>query len=381
MKDAYNQPYGPSIIKKWIWILVVIIFLIVMVIPSVIVAIGGAGFARLIGFIPASKQYQAPPSVINNPKHSTQLPLEIGWMSGSGATIQQLADYKNLKVVSPEAASIDNQYNLQVNSDPTISSSIRQQGKNIWARVTMQKDTKPNVHTFLANPNQTQNVINKLVQSASALHWDGVNLDIENVNIQDRDAFSAFVKNLSSALNKSSIIFSIDLPPDSGGDNKNSPFDHEALGKYCNYIFFMGYDQHWSTDPVPGPVTSLSWLKDNVQEYIQTGVSPDKLILGLPAYTRIWKQNQQDRIISDPAEPIAYIEHLVTQNQRNLTWDSTLGEYYTTYTANKLQYKIWLPTVKSFNLYLNLVPQYHLAGTAVWSLDQMDAAYWNKIFQ
>jgi spore germination protein YaaH len=214
-------------------------------------------------------------------------------------------------------------------------------------------------------------VIDKIIHSAKANHWDGVNLDIENVSSEDRNAFSQFVKALSNGLNKSSVILSIDLPPETiGSNNIGTPFDHEVLGKYCNYIIFMGYDQHWSTDPIPGPITSLSWLKENLQEYLHTGIPAEKLILGLPAYTRIWEQNQQDHVVKNPAEPLQYVEKLVAQNHRNLAWDSTLGEYFISYTAQNLQYKIWLPNEKSFNLYLDLIPQLHLAGTAVWDLNQ-----------
>jgi hypothetical protein len=56
------------------------------------------------------------------------------------------------------------------------------------------------------------------------------------------------------------------------------------------------------------------------------------------------------------------------------------SEYFISYTAQNLQYKIWLPNEKSFNLYLDLIPQLHLAGTAVWDLNQMNSVYWNKIF-
>jgi spore germination protein YaaH len=353
-----------------------------MFIPSIIVLGTRMDFTQIKGAFTVSKHTQLSSELRRKVLDPSQKsPLEIGWILGSGVTMQHMADYKNLKVVSPALATIDNQYNLQVNSDPSITNTIRQQGKRIWVRIIMQSDSKSSIHAFLANPYKTQGVINKVLQSAASNNWDGVNLDIENVSEQDRNAFSQFIKNLSKALNKTSLILSIDLPPDpKGSNNQQTSFDHELLGKYCNYIIFMGYDQHWSTDPIAGPVTSLSWLKENIQEFIQTGIPPEEIILGLPGYTRVWEQDQHGNIIKDPAQPIPYIENLVGQNHRNLTWDSTLGEYYTSYTVQNLQYKIWLPTEKSFNLYLELIPLYHLAGSAIWNLNQMNPDYWNKIF-
>jgi spore germination protein YaaH len=306
--------------------------------------------------------------------------LNIGWVSGNNQILQHLSDYQNLNIVSPALASIDDQFNLHVTSD-AVTNTIHTQGKAIWARVIMNSDTKTNVHAFLTNQDKVQELIKQIHQTALRNNWNGINLDIENVNAGDREVFSQFIIQLSHELKKTSIVLSIDLPPDpSGKKNQQSPFDHKVLGEYCNYVVFMGYDQHWSTDPIPGPVTSLSWLKQNIQEFIQTGISPEKIILGLPAYTRIWEQNQQGSIVKDPAEPIQYIESLVEQNHRNLSWDSTLGEYYTSYQVNNLQYKIWLPTVKSFNIYLNLISQFHLGGSAVWNLDFMNTSYWNQIY-
>jgi spore germination protein YaaH len=342
-----------------------------MIVPSIIVyfSTGNNGFFKDVSnLMPATTESQ-------------KSPLTIGWVSNHNPNLQHLADYQKLNVVSPALATIDNQFNLQVISDSTVTNTIQKQGKVVWTRMIMSTDTKSNVHAFLANPNKVQALIKQIHQSALMNHWNGVNIDIENVNNGDREAFSQFMKKLANELNKTSILVSIDLPPDPNGKNNDqSPFDHQTLGRYCNYVVFMGYDQHWSSDPIPGPVTSLSWLKQNLQEFMSTGISPDKIILGLPAYTRIWEQNQQGNIVKDPAESISYVESLVKQDNRHLSWDSALGEYYTSYNVNNVQYKIWLTTAKSFNMYLNLISQFHLAGSAIWNLDFMNPTDWNQLY-
>lgn len=350
------------------------LFFIVMIIPTIIVY--GAG--HVYETFNRSSYNQSSSSISQQQEAAS---LTLGWISGNNSNINHLTDYKNLNIVSPALATINNQFDLQVAAQSSNTNNIQSQGKKVWARIIMNNDTKTNVHTFLANNKKVRELSKIIRQTAITNNWDGINLDIENISGGDREALSQFIKYLSDELNKTSISLSIDLPPDPNGNNNTaSPFDHKIIGKYCNYIVFMGYDQHWSTDPVPGPVTSLSWLKQNVQEFIQTGISPNKLILGLPAYTRIWEQNQQGQIVKDPAEPIQYVQSLVTKNHRNLAWDSALGEYFTSYNVNNVQYKIWLPTEKSFNIYLNLINQFHLAGSAVWNLNLMETDYWNQIY-
>jgi spore germination protein YaaH len=349
-----------------------------MIIPSIIVSSSGK-----IGFKETSNIWNQKQSPIQKGLESFKnSSITMGWVSSnSNQSLEHLTDYKNLDVVSPVLASIDDQFNLQAISNDTVTNNIQKQGKNVWARIIMSTDTKNNVHAFLSNQNKVQESIKQFHKSALMNGWKGINIDIENVSSGDREAFSQFIKKLSTELNKTSIILSIDLPPDpSGKNNIQSPFDHTVIGKYCNYIVFMGYDQHWSSDPISGPVTSLSWLKENLQEFIGTGISSDKIILGLPAYTRIWEENQQGKIVKNPAEPIQYVESLVKQDRRQLTWDAALGEYYTSYSVNNIQYKIWLPTEKSFNIYLNLISQLHLAGSAIWNLDFMNTSYWNQIY-
>ncbi|NRD79712.1 hypothetical protein HPT25_20330 [Bacillus sp. BRMEA1] len=375
IKNIFNWKSSQVRFHPSFWMMAILLFSLVLLVPSMIVYIGGSNTAPNHGV--GAKQS----STNGTSQTGKASSITLGWVSGTLPNVQGLADYKNLTVVSPDSATIDNHFNLQVNSNAVLTNKILAEGKVIWARIMMDTDTNTKVHEFLTNHTKTKQIIKNIHQNAVHNHWYGVNLDIENVSRADRGAFSQFIKNLSSELNKTSIVLSIDLPPDPNGRNNNgSPFDHDIIGKYCDYIVFMGYDEHWGTDPVPGPVTSLSWLKENVQEFIQTGIPADKIIMGVPGYTRIWQQNPQGKIVKDPAEPIQYVESLVTKNRRNLSWDPSLGEYYTSYYANNLQYKIWLPTAKSLNLYIDLVSKYHLAGSAVWELRFMNANYWNQIF-
>lgn len=311
---------------------------------------------------------------------SSSSSLTLGWITGNGETMAQIADYQNLKIVSPALASIDNDDALHVTAEPNTIDSLHKQGKKVWVRLIMKTDTKTSIHKLLTNSTATQAVINKVCEAASKGHWDGVNVDIENVDVRDRNQFSQFIEQMSNRLKQSNTVLSIDLPPDPKAGNQKSPFDHAVLGKYCNYVVFMGYDQHWSTDPTPGPITSLPWLKSTLQEFIQTGIPSKEIILGLPAYTRIWEQDKQGYIVKDPAYSVDYVANLVTQNHRNLSWNSALGEYNITYSANNMYYKIWLPTAISYHAYLNLISKLHLAGSAIWNLDFMNADYWNLIY-
>ncbi len=305
--------------------------------------------------------------------------IQLGW-TGNQINTNTLARYKGLNIISPPAGSIDKQFHLHVSSNPLTNETLHNQNQHVWARITMGQDVKQTIHELLASPSKSDSLIKSMNQAAQQNHWDGINLDIENVSNQDRNAFSQFIKNISSTLHQSHIILSIDIPVDVKAGNDSSPFDHQVLGQYCDYIALMGYDEHWSTDPNPGPITSLPWLTNGLTELMQTGIPANKIILGLPAYTRIWKQNQT-AMLADPAYPFHYVEQQLLQNHRTLNWDPQLGEYYSSYRDNNHnEYKIWLANEKSLQIYLTLISKYHLAGSAIWNLDMIDTTTWNKLY-
>ncbi|MED1203608.1 glycosyl hydrolase family 18 protein [Heyndrickxia acidicola] len=374
--NRYTQNPVIQRLRRYFWIFVIVLPLVVMMIPSVIVNyFSSKSTMENFSSIPTHQH--------NLNQKSVPKPLiTLGWLSGTASSIEQLNDYENLDVVSPDFAVIDSNGHLKLDPQQNFSTMIETQGKKNWPRITMELDTKAANHVFLSNPAQQQQVIQSLYQAAIQQQWEGVNIDMENVDVRDRDLFSQFIENLSAVLHKSHLILSVDIPPDQKeGENQLSPFDHADLAKTCDYLVFMGYDEHWSTDPIAGPVTSLNWLDENIKELIQTGIPSDKIILGLPSYTRLWESNAKGYIVNNPAFAVGYVEKLMNENHHSLNWDSTLGEYYTSYDVNNIHYQVWLPSQKSYDLYLKLCSTYHLAGAAVWNLDFMTSAYWNSIDQ
>lgn len=278
---SYKRPPNLRKIQKYLSIFFLFIFLIILSIPTIIVFSEGNGPVTMnkpLSSLTSQKTSVATKNnntSVNRQTVSKESPLSIGWATSNDPSRYNLSTYHNLKVVSPALVPIDTQYTLKVNSNPPIIQAMQVQNQKVWVRFIIKNDTKSNVHTFLSSPSKIQEIIKEVYETTLTNQWDGINLDIENVRSQDRNLFSVFVRNLSTTLKQSKIVLSIDLPPDSNGSNKEyGTFDYKALGNYCDYLIFMGYDQHWSPDPILGPVTSLSWLKENVQEF------GNKIILG-----------------------------------------------------------------------------------------------------
>ncbi|MDR2305457.1 MAG: glycoside hydrolase [Treponema sp.] len=116
-----------------------------------------------------------------------------------------------------------------------------------------------------------------------ARHFDGLQIDFENIPKRDGPAFRSFLAELRRGLG--SKPFTIALPARTRRI-ADDVFDYDRILPLVDRILVMAYDEHWSTS-APGPVASLAWCK-RVAEYAVKTVGSEKLIMGLPFYGRAW---------------------------------------------------------------------------------------------
>jgi spore germination protein YaaH len=350
----------------------VLIATIVVGIPAIVVLTQPHPFEKTFDF---SSQ---PVNLVKKPTISSNSPsnlISLGWLVGDN---NQLTNYNDLQVVSPLFATIGSSDQIQLNSSPSSISKLQAEGKKVWGRVTLDSQSVT-THQFLESSNGMEQAIQGITTDAEQNHLNGLNLDIEQIPSTDQHAFSQFIKNLSMATQQDHLTLSIDLQPESKDNSARLTFFNQQLGKYCDYIIFMGYDEHWSTDSTPGPVTSLQWLENNIIQLIQMGIPSQKLLLGLPSYSRIWQVNQNGETINSQALSNEYVNTLMQEEHNKETWEPQQADYYTSYNKNGNTYKVWLTNNRSLEDYLNLVTKYHIDGIGFWNLDMMSSTDWNQL--
>ncbi|MCK9907282.1 glycosyl hydrolase family 18 protein, partial [Frankia sp. Cpl3] len=80
-----------------------------------------------------------------------------------------------------------------------------------------------------------------------------------------------------------------DVTIKSSSDRWSRFYDRAALAKVVDYMMVMTYDEYWASSPVAGSVASLPWVEKGLQGVLEE-VPNEKLILGVPFYTRLWKE-------------------------------------------------------------------------------------------
>lgn len=238
------------------------------------------------------------------------------------------------------------------------------------------------VHTLLSNPSYRQNFITNLLKDMGDNGRSGVNIDFEHMTAVDRDNFSTFIQELSSALHKSNYLLTVSVVAktfDDPNDNYAGPYDYAAIGQYADQVAVMTYWENGS----PTCQYPIKRVTDDI-EYALKVIPRNKILLGLGAYATDWCEYTDSK--GNPAYTrtsfdIAKAYSLANQyNNGKFYLDSeTECEYfdYTDSLGNK--HEVWFDDATTVAYKLKLVNDNDLGGVAIWQLAYPDAGYMNQI--
>ncbi|MEK4425104.1 glycosyl hydrolase family 18 protein [Solibacillus sp. FSL K6-1523] len=216
---------------------------------------------------------------------------------------------------------------------------------------------------------------------------DGIDIDIENLNYTDKDAFTDFIRLLREKLPKDKIIsIAVAANPNNWTTGWHGSYDYAKLSEYSDYLMVMSYDESYNGGPV-GPVASLLFVERSIQSLLNKGVDSKKIVMGLPFYGRIW--NDAERIGGDGVANKA-IPGIVNKHKGKFYFDNASKSAFakftvkssdspTTINGKKLapgNYTIWYDNNLSLKYKLRLIDKYNLRGSGSWDLNQANSNIW-----
>jgi spore germination protein YaaH len=233
---------------------------------------------------------------------------------------------------------------------------------------------------FLASTRIRESIIDELLASLLSYGMDGVNIDFENVYLDDRDLVTQFVREMTPLFREAGLVVSIDVTILSGSEMWSMFYDREALGEIVDYMAVMTYDQHWGSSPVAGSVAQYQWVENGLKGVLEQ-VPAEKILLGLPFYTRVWEEREVDGSVrvSSRAISMGQLSQIINTRQLEPEWDEESGQYYTEYTEAESRFRIWIEDARSIDLKSSLVHRYDLAGAASWRRGFESADIWDVL--
>jgi spore germination protein YaaH len=289
---------------------------------------------------------------------------------------------QGLDIISPTWFSIVNgQGEIESKADISYIEWAHENNLAVWALIKNNFD--PDItHEFLSSSETRDKIIRQILMYAELFRLDGINLDFENVYYEDKDMLVQFVRELTPILREAGILVSMDVTAKSSSLNWSLCYDRKELGKVVDYIMLMAYDEHWATSPVSGSVASIGWVENSIVTLLED-VPPEKVILGLPFYTREWEETPNengDYIVTSRALSMAQAKQILETNKAQPIWDEKTGQNFAFYKKGDSIFKIWLEDEQSIKLKAELVKKYNLAGTAAWRKGFEEPEIWDVLF-
>ena len=220
-------------------------------------------------------------------------------------------------------------------------------------------------------------LINDIVTLAVNYELDGINIDFENMNTEDKDVFSRFIIELKPKLQEAGIKLSVDVTAPDGGSSWSECYNRNVIGDVADYIVFMAYDQYGVGSKKAGTTAGFNWVETNLKKFIdREEIDSNKIILGIPLYTRLWAES--NGTVTSKTVNMKNIDKVLPSGVSK-QWDDELKQYYVEYTEKGKIYKMWIEDEESIKNKVSLVKTYNLAGVAAWAKDREKDTIWSII--
>jgi spore germination protein YaaH len=255
---------------------------------------------------------------------------------------------------------------IRSDADPAYAEAAARRGVRVWALWSNGFDAD-RTSAFLADPGAQDRAVAGVLSLAAVLGLDGINLDFEKIRDGDRGRYTAFVARLANACREAGLFLSVDVTVVSDKPLWSNCYDRAALGRLVDYVALMTYDEHWRSSPVAGSVASLPWVEKKLRQL--SGVVPrEKLLLGVPFYTREWTEIREGRKVkvSSRALSMTSADRRVREAGVQPRWLPDKGQHYVEFREGGTTRKIWMEDVRSMERRAALVRRYGVAGVAAW---------------
>lgn len=281
--------------------------------------------------------------------------------------------HEGLNVLSPTWFKFDRQKldgTIISYADIDYVNYAHQNGYMVWGLVSDVADSYDSVITssILPNSDYRETAIKQLLSYMSIYNLDGLNIDIEMLNAEDSDSYVQFFRELYPYMKAEGKYLSVDVYVPSAWTEH---FRREDVAKSVDYFCMMSYDEHTSAEKI-GPVASIDFVEKSIVDSLEL-MPKEKLVLGIPFYTRIWKTEIIDGKVVDSKVGDYGLDTAMKrfeENSATTIYDSKTGYNYSEYTTiedgNAVTYKAWLEDDKSLQQKVELVNKYQIKGVAGW---------------
>lgn len=306
-------------------------------------------------------------------------PIVLGWHQVTSTAANSswgtaLAKAEGLNVISPTWFGVaDSEGEVTSLASKDYVTKLKAINVDVWPLISdFNKDVDYN-RLFMSTTTRG-NLIKNIIYFIEEYNLDGINIDFEHIKSSYAEGYIEFLRELSIEMRSRKKVLSVDnyIPLEF-----NAFYNIKEQGIVSDYLCVMAYDEHYSGSPKAGSVSSLSWVKNSIENTAKSAPMK-KLIVGLPFYTRLWREAHTGKLTSRALSMDGGL-NLVSSNKAKKEWDKEKGQYYAEWKDGKDRMRIWLEEEKSLEAKLKLVEKDKVAGIAFWKLGLERKEAWNSV--
>lgn len=226
---------------------------------------------------------------------------------------------------------------------------------------------------ILTDTTKQWTLINTVIAQLKARNGDGVNFDFESVPAAMKANMVSFCRRAVKGIKGELPLAEISLA--TPAVNWSDGWDLEALSGICDYLIMMGYNYYWSGSTTAGPVAPLDGenydITRSIQEdYLDEGVPPSRLLLGVPWYGYDWPVSSSVRKATTTGTGTSktYITTVQMVLNYGKTFDSETSVPWTSYQSGTQWRQMWFEDSLSLLRKANHAKKKNLAGVGIWAL-------------
>ena len=298
-----------------------------------------------------------------------------------------------IDVLGPQVYTVDSLGILWGSLDSRVLALAKAKGVKVMPLVVNEGFNQPALRRLLADSTARRRAVASMVAICKENGYWGIQFDIENINIQDRDSFTRWYKEAADALHAAGFKISVAVVhriDDEAGptgyhrflqDSWRAGFDMAALGRIGDFVSLMSYDQHTGRTP-PGPGASLPWLRENI-EYALKYVPAAKLSAGIPIYGRHWAARPDagpDRVrTTQTSVSWSWGSGIVERSGATMQWDEREQVPFAHIVNGGVYEWLFLENARSFEAKLAVIRERKLRGFSAWALGSEDEKIWDVL--
>ncbi|CAH2084073.1 unnamed protein product [Euphydryas editha] len=258
----------------------------------------------------------------------------------------------------------------------------------------------PKYSAMASKPETRAKFVQSVLFFLDTYNFDGLDLDWEyptkrGGNPEDKANYVSLVKELKEAFEPRKYILTAALG--AGKETMDSAYELAKLSRYLDFIHMMCYDYHGTWDGAVGANAPLNGIGDNdvlsvkytIDYMLSHGVSPYKMVLGLPMYGRTFiLSNPNVQSIEFGVTPamstgfagpwtrengfIGYNEVCMEITNKSSNWTQHWEDQTATPYLRDGGRVIVYDNPRSIAIKVKMAIDYGLGGLMVWSIDTDD---------